>query len=66
MKAAEINDITINKAHCDWIVEKAEELKGLFSHNSNSMIELNKTRALTNIETIKDSLSELELYIKSV
>lgn len=66
MKATEVNDIVIQKTHCDYIVEQAEELKALFSYNSKSMIELNKTRALADIEAIKDSLAELELYIKSI
>lgn len=66
MKATEVNDIVIQKTHCDYIVEQAEELKALFSYNSKSMIELNKTRALADIEAIKVSLAELELYIKSI
>ena len=56
-----IDDIVIMKAHCDNISEQAIELKALFSHDSD---ELNKTRALTNIEMIKNSLAELEFYIK--
>lgn len=66
MKATEVNDVVIQKTHCDYIVEQAEELKALLSYNSKSMIELNKTRALADIETIKNSLAELELYIKSI
>ena len=57
------DDIIIMKAHCDNISEQAIELKTLFSHNSD---ELNKTRALTNIEMIKNSIAELELYIKDL
>jgi hypothetical protein len=66
MKATDIDDITIQKSHCDWIIEQAKELKALFSYNSKSMIELNKTRALADIEAIKNSLVELELYIENV
>ena len=55
------DDIIIMKAHCDNISEQAIELKALFSHDST---ELNKTRALTNIEMIRNSLAELEFYIK--
>ena len=57
------DDIVIMKAHCDNISEQAIELelKASFSYDLN---ELNKTRALTNIEMIKNSLSELEFYIK--
>ena len=58
-----IDDIIIMKAHCDNILEQATELKALFSYDSN---ELNKTRALTNIEMIKNSIAELELYIKDL
>ena len=57
------DDITIMKAHCDNISEQAIELKALFSHDST---ELNKTRALTNIEMIKNSLAELEFYINDL
>lgn len=66
MKAMEINDIIINKSNCDWIIEQARELKALFSYNSEPMIRLNRTRALCAIQSAKDSLSELELYIKSI
>ena len=66
MKATEIDDITIHKAHCDWIVKQATELKALFSHNSERMVEFNKSRALADIETIKNSLSELQLYVESL
>lgn len=57
------DDIIIMKAHCDNISEQAIELKALFSHDSDK---LNKTRALTNIEMIKNSIAELELYIKDL
>ena len=66
IKAIEIDDITIHKAHCDWIVKQAMELKALFSYNSDRMVELNKSRALADIETINNSLSELKLYIESL
>lgn len=66
MKTTEINDIAIQKTHCDWIIEQAKELKVLFSYNSKSMIELNKTRVLADIEAIRSSLVELELYVDSI
>lgn len=59
----EFTDDVIMKAHCDNISEQAIELKTLFSHNSD---ELNKIKALTNIEMIKNSIAELELYIKDL
>ena len=58
-----IDDIIIMKAHCDNISEQATELKALFSNNST---ELKKTRALTNVEMIKNSIAELEFYIKDL
>ena len=58
-----IDDMVIMKAHCDNISEQATELKALFSNNST---ELNKTRALTNVEMIKNSIAELEFYIKDL
>lgn len=57
------DDIVIMKAHCDNISEQATELKALFSYDST---ELNKTRALTNVEMIKNSIAELEFYIKDL
>lgn len=59
----EFTDDVIMKAHCDNILEQATELKTLFSHNSDG---LNKIRALTNIEMIKNSIAELEFYIKDL
>lgn len=66
MKATEINEIIIQKTHCDYIVEQVKELRALFSYNSKSMIESNKTRALADIEAIKNSLAELKLYVDSI
>ena len=57
------DDIIIMKAHCDNISEQAIELKALFSHDSDK---LNKIRALADIEMIKNSLAELEFYIKDL
>ena len=56
-----IDDIVIMKSHCDNISEQAIELKALFSHDSDK---LNKIRALADIEMIRNSLAELEFYIK--
>ena len=66
MKATEIKENTINKAHCDWIIDQAKELKALLSYNSESMIVLNRVRALSAIDTAAESLNELKLYIESV
>ena len=66
MKATEISDITINKTHCDWIIEQAKELKALFSYESESMVNLNKTRIMADISTMEDSLRELKLYLESL
>ncbi len=61
----EFTDDVIMEAHCDNISEQAIELelKASFSYDLN---ELNKTRALTNIEMIRNSLEELEFYIKDL
>lgn len=66
MKATEINDITIMKTHCDWITEHAKELKALFDYKSEKMIIANQSRALTDIETMTDSLNELKAYIETL
>ena len=59
----EFTDDVIMKTHCDNISEQAIELKALFSHDSD---ELNKIRALADIEMIRNSLAELEFYIKDL
>lgn len=66
MKATEIKNVTVNKAHCDWIIEKTKELKALISYESDSMIAANKVRALSSIDTMMDSLNELKAYITEV
>ncbi len=66
MRATEIDDFTINKTHCDWIIKQAQELKALLSYKSESMIHNNRIRALTDIQTMEDSLSELKLYIEQL
>lgn len=66
MKATQVKDITVNKAHCDWIIEKAKELKALISYESDSMIAAKKVRALSSIDTMMNSLNELKAYIESV
>lgn len=66
MNATEIKDVTVNKAHCDWITAQAKELKALFAYNSDRMIALNKGRALSAIDTAVNSLMELKAYIESV
>lgn len=62
MCATDITELSINKTHCDWIIQNATELKALFSYNSDRMIEMNKTRALSAIDTAIDSFRELRLY----
>lgn len=66
IKATEISENTIQKAHCDWIIKQAKELKALLSYDSDKMIAANKTRAISGIETMKNSLSELKLYIEDI
>lgn len=66
MKATEIDDITIHKAHCSWIMKQVKGLKSLFYYNSEDVIVQNKTKALEAIQIIEDSLKELKLYIESL
>lgn len=63
MNAMEIDDFTICKAHCDWIIKHAQELKALFSYKSEKMISMNQTRAISSICTMVDCLNELKCYI---
>lgn len=66
VKDTDIVDLSVNKAHCDWIIDQAKELKALFNFNSKEMIEANKTRALAGIETMINSLSELKLFVEEI
>lgn len=63
MKVTKIDDMTINKIHCDLIMKQAKELKTLFYHNSEDTIIQNKTKALEAIQMMENSLKELKLYI---
>ena len=65
-KATEIKENTIQKANCDWVIDKAKELKALLAYNSDRMIILNKVRALSAIDTAMSSLRELQAYIENV
>lgn len=66
IKETENDVFTVHEtAHCDWVVEQMKEIKSLLSYNSDNIINLNKVRALSAIETARKSLYELELYIKS-
>lgn len=66
IKATEISEKAIHVAHCLWIIQQAKELKALLSYDSDSMINLNKSRALSALDTIQGSINELRLYIKSL
>ena len=66
MTATDIKDILIMKTNCAWIIEQSKTLKALFSYGSEEMVKLNKSRALSTIDTITDSLNELKLYIESL
>lgn len=66
IKASEITDFTINKAHCDWIIEQVMELKALFGYESERMIELNNVRAMSAVDTALNSLSKLKHYLSTV
>lgn len=64
MKATEINDFTICKNNADWILQQINELRALLSYKSENMIVLNKTRALSALDCIKNSAEEMRLYIE--
>lgn len=66
MKAAEINDFTICKTNADWILQQINELRALLSYKSENMIVLNKTRALSALDCIKNSAEEMRLYIEGL
>lgn len=64
MRVENISETVIMKIHCDWIINKAAELKSLC--RSRERIEWNKSRALTAIESVENSLNELKAYIQEV
>lgn len=66
MKATEINDFTICKTNADWILQQINELRALLSYKSENMIVLNKTRALSALDCIKNSTEEMRLYIEGL
>lgn len=53
------------KTHCDWIGEKSQELKALIEEGSDT-VKLNRSRALTTIKVMKESLNELKAYIEEL
>jgi len=59
LKAKEVNDFVISRSHCDWILSQVTMLKALFYYDSRRMVVLNKTRAMSAIDTMQDSLNEL-------
>lgn len=63
MKATIMTGNSVNIANCDWIIDHAKELKALFSYSSDRMIEMNKSRALADIDTMMVALNELKDYI---
>lgn len=60
-----LTDNQICKTHCKIIIENAKEIKALLDYDDNRMIELNYTRLMTDIEQIKNSISEIELTYKN-
>ena len=66
MKADKIDAFTTGMAHCDWIIMQAKEIKALLAYRSDSMVELNKVRALSAIDTSLASLHELKLFIEGM
>lgn len=66
MNAKQIQENTLQKAHCDWIIAQAQELRALLSYDSTRIIELNRVRATAAINTAHDSLREIQAYIDSI
>ena len=65
-RAAETKSLAAYNTHlanCDWVVEKAKELKALMSYESDSMLAANRTRALSGIDTMLATLNELRAYV---
>lgn len=65
MKATDISNFAIAKAHCDWIKQQATELKKLIDYESIPMLNMNNVRALSAISTMEASLRELKEFIES-
>lgn len=66
MRTKDIDDHIACKANCDWIVEQAKMLKALFYMDSDRIIVLNRTRAMSAIDTMQDSLNELLHHIEEM
>ena len=64
MKARLPDDWTVAMTYCDWIIQKTDELRALFSYKSNAMLAANRTRAFCAITSIRQSLDELEITIE--
>lgn len=65
MKAIDITEKTIHKAHCDWIRQQANKVKALLQYDDKTIV-LNKQIALSSIDTAMNSLEELKLYINQL
>lgn len=63
MKPINTTTIITQKKNCDWIIERAKELKALISYNDPKMIVLNKARAMSGITTMQEALEELKDHI---
>ena len=58
-------DLAIQKTHCDWLAEQAKMLKTMLDYRVHQ-VPANKTRALSTISTIQDSINEMRLYFESL
>lgn len=50
----------------NWVAARARELKALFLFESAPMVAKNKTRALSNINTMQAALEELKQYVEGL
>lgn len=58
-------DLVIQKTHCDWLAEQSKMLKAMLDYRVH-MVPANKTRALSTISTMQDSINEMRLYFESL
>lgn len=59
-----MSESDIAKANCKWIRFNIMKLESLISYESSTMIDANKSMALSAIGTMEDSLRELRAYIE--
>ncbi len=65
VKAKDISENVIMKTHCDYIINKMNEMKAYLDLSENAMnLESNINRELSAITNCEDSLRELVGFLK--